>query len=262
MNRVERRREERDSITLLKWIKTLSSEKNLLINNYINQKVDKMVWSINQALDTCIAAALIDKKDLSITEITELIIRANEYMKDSEKFLSEYGEDWIMKINELKPKIIEMSRSLLEKDFNQADSVKLLKKEFKDVPTKDLVYIFKETKEEWCKKCAELTKDDREKIKAKNKAYKEKQKTSNVITHKEVEKPVETNKKAIEDTFRIISKEITLEGKFGIYKITKNGVQAGKEYFKDLEALEAYKKEELKAFNAKIDEIKATFAYM
>lgn len=261
MNRVERRREERESITLLKWIKTLSSEKNLLINNYINQKVDKMVWSINQALDTCIAAALIDKK-VSITEITELIIKANEYMKDSEKFLSEYGEDWIMKINELKPKIMEMSKSLLEKDFNQADSVKSLKKEFKDVPTKDLVYIFKETKEEWCKKCAELTKDDREKIKAKNKAYKEKQKTSNVITPKEVEKLVETNKKAIEDTFRVISKEITLEGKFGIYKITKNGVQAGKEYFQDVQALEVYKSEELKAFNVKIDEIKATFAYM
>ncbi|HBJ2622341.1 TPA: hypothetical protein LA827_002082 [Clostridium botulinum] len=258
MNRVERRRNERESVSLLKWIKTLSPEKSLLINDYINQKVDKMVWSINQALDTCIAAALIDKKDLSITEITELIIKANEYMKDSEKFLSEYGEDWIMKINELKPKIMEMSKSLLENDFNQADSVKSLKKEFKDVPTKDLVYIFKETKEEWCKKCAELTKDDREKIKAKNKAYKEKQK----ITPKEVEKLVETNKKAIEDTFRVISKEITLEGKFGIYKITKNGVQAGKEYFQDAEALEAYKKEELKAFNAKIDEIKATFAYM
>ncbi len=258
MNRVERRRNERESVSLLKWIKTLSPEKSLLINDYINQKVDKMVWSINQALDTCIAAALIDKKDLSITEITELIIKANEYMKDSEKFLSEYGEDWIMKINEIKPKIMEMSKSLLENDFNQADSVKSLKKEFKDVPTKDLVYIFKETKEEWCKKCAELTKDDREKIKAKNKAYKEKQK----ITPKEVEKLVETNKKAIEDTFRVISKEITLEGKFGIYKITKNGVQAGKEYFQDAEALEAYKKEELKAFNAKIDEIKATFAYM
>lgn len=262
MNRVERRRNERESVSLLKWIKTLSPEKSLLINDYINQKVDKMVWSINQALDTCITASLIDKEDLSIAEIMELIIKANDYMKDAEKFLSKYGEDWIVKINELKPKIQAMSKVLLEKDFKQADSVKALKEEFKEVPTKDLVYIFKETKEEWCQKCAELTEEDKEKIKAKNKAYNENKKVSNAIVPKEVEKPVETNKKTTESKFKIISKEITLEGKFGIYKITKNGVQAGKEYFQDAEALEAYKEEELKAFNAKIDEIKATFAYM
>ncbi|ACD24504.1 hypothetical protein FDE76_13380 [Clostridium botulinum] len=136
------------------------------------------------------------------------------------------------------------------------------KKKF-DIPAKDISNLWLIIKEEdYPEKCINFGNNKEKGKMLKKKDYTEVKKESNAIIPKEAKKPIETNKKVIEDTFRIISKEITLEGKFGIYKITKNGVQAGKEYFKDLEALEAYKKEELKAFNAKIDEIKATFAYM
>ncbi|MBY6851206.1 hypothetical protein HYH39_03565 [Clostridium botulinum] len=165
------------------------------------------------------------------------------------------------KIEKVEKSVEQFLRMEMAAGTLKSNAITKAKKKF-DIPAKDISNLWLIIKEEdYPEKCFNSG-NNKEKRKILKKAYTEVEKVSNAITPKETEKPIEINKKVIEDTFRIISKEITLEGKFGIYKITKNGVQAGKEYFKDLEALEAYKEAELKAFNAKIHEIKATFNYM
>ncbi|NFO48680.1 hypothetical protein FDB40_17670 [Clostridium botulinum] len=243
------------------WEKSLNQEQLLLLTYAIKSEVNKLDDLISSTLDNCYGAAIGDYTDLSIKEIKKIIKKAYEYMEDSKNFIKESGMDWMNKIEKVEKLVEQFLRMEMAAGTLKSNAITKAKKKF-DIPAKDISNLWLLIKEEdYPEKCINFG-NNKEKGKILKKAYTEVEKVSNTITPKEVEKPVETNKKAVEDNFRIISKEITLEGKFGIYKITKNGVQAGKEYFQDAEALEAYKKEELKAFNAKIDEIKATFAYM
>ncbi|NFO03158.1 hypothetical protein FDB23_03360 [Clostridium botulinum] len=248
------------------WEKSLNQEQLLLLTYAIKSEVKKLDDLISSTLDNCYGAAIGDYTDLSIKEIKKIIKKAYEYMEDSKNFIKESGMDWMNKIEKVEKSVEQFLRMEMEAGTLKSNAITKAKKKF-DIPAKDISNLWLLIKEEdYPEKCINFG-NNKEKGKMlktmlKKKDDTEVEKVSNVIIPKEVEKPIEINKKVIEDTFRIISKEITLEGKFGIYKITKNGVQAGKEYFKDLEALEAYKVEELKAFNAKINEIKATFAYM
>lgn len=243
------------------WEKSLNQEQLLLLTYAIKSEVKKLDDLISSTLDNCYGAAIGDFTDLNIEQIQEIVKRAYEYMEDSKNFIKESGMDWMNKIEKVEKSVEQFLRVEMAAGTLKSNAITKAKKKF-DIPAKDISNLWLLIKEEdYPEKCINFG-NNKEKGKILKKAYTEVENVSNTITPKEVEKPVETNKKAIEDTFKVISKEITLEGKFGIYKITKNGVQAGKEYFQDAEALEAYKKEELKAFNAKIDEIKATFAYM
>ncbi len=243
------------------WEKSLNQEQLLLLTYAIKSEVKKLDDLISSTLDSCYGAAIGDFTDLNIEHIQEIVKRAYDYMADSKEFIKESGMDWMNKIEKNEESVKQFLRKEMEAGTLKSNAITKAKKKF-NIPAKDISNLWLIIKEEdYPEKCINFG-NNKEKGKILKKVYTEAEKVSNAITPKEVKKPVETNKKAIEDTFKVISKEITLEGKFGIYKITKNGVQAGKEYFKDLETLEAYKVEELKAFNAKIDEIKATFAYM
>ncbi|MGN2336511.1 hypothetical protein ACTFIN_00080 [Clostridium cagae] len=243
------------------WEKSLNQEQLLLLTYAIKSEVKKLDDLISSTLDNCYGAAIGDYTDLSIKEIKKIIKKAYEYMEDSKNFIKESGMDWMNKIEKVEKSVEQFLRMEMAAGTLKSNAITKAKKKF-DIPAKDISNLWLIIKEEdYPEKCINSG-NNKEKEKILKKGYTEVEKVSNAITPKEAEKPIETNKKVIEDTFRIISKEITLEGKFGIYKITKNGVQAGKEYFKDLEALEAYKEAELKAFNAKIHEIKATFNYM
>lgn len=243
------------------WEKSLNQEQLLLLTYAIKSEVKKLDDLISSTLDNCYGAAIGDYTDLSIKEIKKIIKKAYEYMEDSKNFIKESGMGWMNKIEKNEEVVKQFLRKEMAAGTLKSNAITKAKKKF-DIPAKDISNLWLIIKEEdQPEKCVNNNGAGTKK-KNENKADTEVKKASNVITPKEVEKPIKINKKDIKDTFKIISKEITLEGEFGIYKITKNGVQAGKEYFKDLETLEAYKVEELKAFNAKINEIKATFAYM
>jgi hypothetical protein len=249
------------------------------VEKEVNEQVDKQVYAINQSLTTCISAAIFDFTDLSNSEVEEIIARSNEYMKDSEEFLIKYKEEWIMKINEIKPKIKEESIKLLEGKKNQEQSIKALREIFKDVPTKDLVNTFKEAKEEWCKKCAELTPEDKEILAKKgriphpeNKIKSKEKDSSQVIIPKEEKKG---NSKAIcGENERLkhlnnIFRPTKFQGAFHNYEKVDEGLKVGSKVFKGLEDLNKYKTEELAEmqkqidlFNSKIEEVEAAFEYL
>ncbi len=244
------------------WEKSLTQEELVLLTYAIKGEVKKLDDLISSTLDNCYGAAIGDFTDLNIEQIQEIVKRAYDYMADSKEFIKESGMGWMNKIEKVEKSVKQFLRKEMVAGTLKSNALAKAKKKF-DIPAKDISNLWLIIKEEdYPEKCINFGNNKEKGKMLKKKDYTEVKKESNAIIPKEAEKPIETNKKVIEDTFRIISKEITLEGKFGIYKITKNGVQAGKEYFKDLEALEAYKEAELKAFNAKIHEIKATFNYM
>jgi hypothetical protein len=165
-------------------LQTLAYIVKQAVNDAANKIADKQIFTINQALQTSISAALFETMELTIEEVEEILRITNEYMKDSEQFLLRWGVDWIMKLNEVKPKIKEDCIKLLDKNISgQNEAVKELKKTYKDIPNKDLVNIFKEAKTEWMK-----PKEVREKIEAKNKAELEEKEVRQAITPKEENK--------------------------------------------------------------------------
>lgn len=243
------------------WEKELPLDKLALIafackrdvDHEVNARVDKQVYTINQALETSIAAALFDFTNLNIVEVEEIIVKSNIYMKDSEQFLFKHGEEWIMKINEIKPKIKEESLKLLDANNNQADAVKALKEKFKDIPTKDLVNILKETKEEWCKKCPTIDKG--------NKAKLDEKEDRQASTPK---KEYESNMKSIDgknNVFEVVEKRLKFKGEYHDYEKDKNGLKVGAEFFKNLEEIEVFKIKEMEEFEKMISEVRAAYSF-
>lgn len=289
MNRAERRKDQRADGSLMKWINKLPPERFKLITEFINNKVNKQVWSLNQALDTCIIAALYTDTTLAIEDVKEIMQMANKYMEDSEEFLIKYGEDWTMRLKEIEPKIKEECLKLMENDKSQAEAIKKLREIFTDIPTKDLVIIYKNTKEEWCK--PKITRNDAKDVKQANT---DDEKQSNVIAPKKENKSVheQSNNKnnGIKSKFEVVEQKITLKGQYGTYIKSKEGVQAGQEHFKDSTSVDNYVQVELdkmdknveseviklqdqidelyrnadkekEGFKLKTEEIKAVFAY-
>ena len=223
------------------------------MDHEVNARVNKQVYTINQALETSIAAALFDSTDLHIEEVEKIIIKSNVYMKSSEEFLIKYGEDWIMKINEIKPRIKEESIKLLDKNKNQADAVKALKETFIDIPTKDLVNIFKETKEEWCRKCPTIEKGNKAKSYEKEVSQASTPKKENKSTTEVIDKQ--------NNTFEVIEKKLRFKGEYHDYEKDKSGLKVGAEFFKNLEDIEAFRIKETEEFEKMITEIKSAFTF-
>ena len=241
-------------------LNTLAYIVKMDIDKEVNARLDKKAYTINQALETSMAAALFEYTDLSIEEAERIFERSNEYMKDSEEFLLKYREEWIMKINEIKPKIKEECLKLLELDKSQAEAIKILGEKFKDVPQKDRVNIYKETKEEWCKSCHAIEKG--------NEAELEEKEVSNVNTPKEENKGNTKTIDKSDNTFEVVDKKIVFNGKYSEYMKVNNGLKVGSVFFKSLGEIEEYKKKELEElqkqiehFNCEVEEIKAAFSF-
>jgi hypothetical protein len=224
-------------------------------------KLNKKVFAINQAIETCIAAALFDYRESTIAEVEEIIKRSNEYMKESEPYLIKYKEDWIMEINKIKPEVKKECLKLLDKNISgQNEAVKELKLKFKDVPNKDLANIFKESKEEWMK-----PKEAREKNEAKNQPISEQKEVTNAITPKEenksIEKQIDKQKQDIKSIFDVVEKKLKFKGEFYNYEKDKSGLKVGAEFFKSLEEIEAFRIRETEEFEKMVEEIRQAFAY-
>ena len=69
-----------------------------------------------------------------------------------------------------------------------------------------------------------------------------------------------SNLKVVKEVVKVVFRE--LEGEFGKYIADENGVKREDKTFKDLEAVEIYKKEQLAKFEREIAELEAVFEYM
>lgn len=148
MSRQQRRQRER----LVKWINTLSKDKQAIINRVVEERAKQRFDNNFGNYIVSVMAALEIKfgDSINMNDIQEVVIMAN--ILDKDKFYMKYeGDDWMKKLDidtELMKKEIE---KLFQNGIaSQNSMVREIKKDrkFKDIPIKDIVVIFKEIKDE------------------------------------------------------------------------------------------------------------------
>ena len=181
-------------------------------------------------------------------------------------------------IKELEVEINEVIINKLKENKKSDMIINFLKIEYPRISEKDLRGMFVIAKEEFMKpKYEDYTnvpyvgeEADKKVAEKRKKKYAEK-KVKKVNEDKEAvdvkfeEVKVEENKrdmgnlKVINEVVKVVSRE--LEGEFGKYIADENGVTREDITFKDLEAVEKYKKEQLEKFEREIAELKAVFEF-
>ena len=181
-------------------------------------------------------------------------------------------------IKELESEINEVIINKLKENKKSDIIINFLKIEYPRISEKDLRGMFIIAKEEFMKPKYEDysnvpyvgEESDKKAAEKRKKKYAEK-KVKKVNEDKEAvdvkfeEVKVEENKrdmgnlKVVKEVVKVVSRE--LEGEFGKYIADENGVTREDITFKDLEAVEKYKKEQLEKFEREIAELKAVFAF-
>ena len=181
-------------------------------------------------------------------------------------------------IKELEVEINEVIINKLKENKKSDMIINFLKIEYPRISEKDLRGMFVIAKEEFMKpKYEDYTnvpyvgeEADKKAAEKRKKKYAEK-KVKKVNEDKEAidvkfeEVKVEENKrdmgnlKVVKEVVKVVSRE--LEGEFGKYVADENGVKREDITFKDLEAVEKYKKEQLEKFEREIAELKAVFEF-
>ena len=181
-------------------------------------------------------------------------------------------------IKELESEINEVIINKLKENKKSDMIINFLKIEYPRISEKDLRGMFVIAKEEFMKpKYEDYTnvpyvgeEADKKAAEKRKKKYAEK-KVKKVNEDKEAidvkfeEVKVEENKrdmgnlKVVKEVVKVVSRE--LEGEFGKYIADENGVTREDITFKDLEAVEKYKKEQLEKFEREIAELKAVFEF-
>lgn len=235
MNRQEKRRIQK----LEQWVNSLSSDKQMIIEQTVSNRTEKRVWALNQAIDTSIAAALSDLHNLSIKEIEEVLKLTNSYLKDSEEFLRKNGENWIMELKKIEPQIKKRIKELRKAGVLKSRGLVELKKEF-DVPAKDLDNFWLEVKEEFNVEVSTNTLNDPVK-EAKGKK----------VEKIKIEEPKVEIKK--ENKLKVL--KATIEGQYGTYEKEGTTVKIGDLVFRNEQDVEDYKHREMARFMAELTEI-------
>ena len=147
MSRQQRRQQER----LVKWVNTLSKDKQAIINRVVEERAKQRFDNNFGNYIVSVMAALEIKfgDSINMNDIQEIVVLAN--ILDKDKFYMKYeGDDWMKKLDI----DTELLRKEMEKKFNsgitsQNSIVKEIRKDerFKNIPIKDIVIIFKEIKD-------------------------------------------------------------------------------------------------------------------
>ncbi len=190
-------------------------------------------------------------------------------------------------IKELESEIIKKIGDCLNNNQKSEEIIDLLKIEYPKISDSDLRGLFILGKDEFMKPKyedytnvpyvgSESDKRAVEKRKAKKEVSKKKQtpeeKMKEAIVevgkagsevlkgfNKVVKEKKMSNLKVINEVVKVVSRE--LEGEFGKYIADENGVTREDITFKDLEAVEKYKKEQLEKFEREIAELEAVFTF-
>lgn len=254
LNRQQKRKAERTLDKNEKWIRSLPHDKLMIIDRATNNAVKNSVTKVMDQIETCYAGALISLYDeiLSFDDIEEMFKLANEYLIENGNFLSKYGEDWKMKLNENEKEVKNRIKELLNKNMAQNAIVAAIKKEFVDLENSYIKIAYKTAKEEWCKG------DFKPAINLKGKNAK-------VIIDDAIEvlKVEEVAPDVIiesqEETFKILEKVLKFEGKYSEYMIKNNVLTAGEITFSSLEDIENYKHNQQLELNNMIKELEKAF---
>lgn len=153
---------------------------------------------------------------------------------------------------ELKEKIKERCEFYIKKGKSQIYTVAEVAKELNTTRT-DVAVIYKAIRKE---QKAELEKEDMQK--SENKAHTEDEKESKEVIQENTEKSTQAesdSKKDVikENPFKVIEETVKLEGKYGTYVKSADGVQAGQVHFSKKEDVDNYEQAELEKVDKEVE---------
>lgn len=277
------------------WESRLSQNELLLLTHAIQKEatnlVEKKMEAINATIQTSITAALITEFNFSLEDADKVFEKSNEYIEEAEPIIKFYKEDYRMVVKKVENQIKERVKIFMLGGKSQIQTIALLKQEFANVPSQDLVAIYKQAEKEFNKRSKEIDKGKQE---SKNKVHTEEVKISHVNISKEEkaisEKATGIQNKETKSKFKVVKQEVVLRGEYGTYKKSEEGVEAGELKFVDVMEVDKYVQaekdkadeqlqailndldkrkeqaikehdEEISDFKLKTEEIKAVFAY-
>ncbi|MDU3722076.1 MAG: hypothetical protein E7G24_02545, partial [Clostridium celatum] len=197
-------------------------------------------------------------------------------------------EKYKLYIKEIETEVIKSIIGHLENNQKSEGIINLIKIEYPKISENDIRGMYIIAKEEFMKPKyedytnvhyvgSESDKRAAEKRKAKKEVAKKEQKPEEKVKeaivevgkagaeflkgfNKVVKEKKMSNLKVINEVVKVVSRE--LEGEFGKYIADENGVTREDITFKDLEAVENYKKEQLEKFEREIAELEAVFEFV
>jgi hypothetical protein len=254
MDRAEKRRLERSVDKNEKWFTSLPLDKKIFVGNLIEQQTSENDALIAKILDTCVMSAIDDNIDINIDILKKIIKEHNDYMLEYKLYLDkmgyEGGFDMIENV-ERREKAKQKIKEYIKGKMQKTRAIKLLKSEF-NLPDAELSNM-------WIQCRAEGTRDEKNiqvalDYEAKKVGVVEVKKadldTSNgkkdVVTEVVIDKdgititddehvlkvPATTSK------LRVVNVIHDIQGEYGLYTVSKNGVYINGKNYKDIAEME------------------------
>lgn len=266
------------------------AEHRFVISKFGKEKRLKMLNKLEKEIVTKVEKMIVEGKGRG--EIVKILL--NDYKEsiglttpEANNVYKRTHEQYKQYVKELEQEIKEIAINYFNENKKTDDVKSLLKIEYENISEKDLADIVTAAKEEFMKPKyddytdvpyagAEADKKTAEKKKIKKDDDKNKEAVEKVTeaidkAGKAMGDAVEEFKKRLGEEKKMsslkVTKEVTkvvyreLEGEFGKYIADENGVKREDISFKDIAAVEEYKKEQLERFEREIAELEAVFAF-
>lgn len=137
MDRNQRREQERNTNNLNTWYKSLSPTKKNFIEYEIEKKVIENDRITNIILDSCYIASIANNTDLELLDIEKIIAETSTYIEDYKNKLEEHRGDMIKMIKTTETKIKAAMRLLIKAKKDKIGSIKKLEIEY-NIPLAEL----------------------------------------------------------------------------------------------------------------------------
>lgn len=284
-----------EKIKIEKWFKSLNFTQRHYLEKYAEEYYRRTQEPINEAMDCCISAALIQWfEELEYNDILEFQDFMLELMKDHveiDKGLKERGIDIMKNKRELEPQVRAKATELIKEGKNQKAAIEILASVFPTLSKASLTNAFKKVKQEIkdadklkaiatvtknridageVRKAEDVIKENeaslKDKITEEHKAAYEKifnekfDEESNKANEREEEIKQFVKDNSTEKTLKIIKKEMVAVGKFGEYTLNLEGLKVGAWNFKNIADIDKYEKIEVEKLKKQIAEIEGRAA--
>lgn len=277
-----------EKIKIEKWFKSLNFTQRHYLERYAEEYYRRTQDPINEAMDCCISAALIQWfEELEYNDILEFQDFMLELMKDHveiDKGLKARGIDIMKNKRELEPQVRIKATELIKEGKNQKAAIEILASDFPTLSKASLTNAFKKVKQEIkdadkLKAITAVTKkriDAGEVIKAEDvikenegiteehkAAYKEifnepYEEELKIEREREIADFAKENNS--ERTLKIVRKETVAIGKYGEYTLNLDGVKVGIWNFKNIADINKYEKMEVEKLKKQIAEVEGRAA--
>lgn len=234
-----------------KILNKLSIMDRLIISKHIESTSKEVVNKLASELQVCMLAALtLNFELLTSTDIQKIINQSIELRENQvDKLLElkkQHGKDLGNYMEKISEEILKRINQLLQEKVGQAKAIKLLTKEFNDIPTTNIVKAYKSLKDEYVAKQVKKISVPVETVEpSKNEVEVDNMNNQSITENKK--KP---------SKFKVTNRILDLKGDYGNYHIENNVVSSSKYTFENVQEIESIYTNEIKELELQIEKLK------